>query len=119
MRTEVPHPSEWPMHTRPGPSVFGSSSRSSAVRRGTSLPAVFEKFTERAIKTVMLAQHEARQLGYFEVRYFFQSHDEVDTGCSRCRTQPVSITLDICTNAVCRAQFDAAVASSCCSKVLP
>jgi hypothetical protein len=32
--------------------------------------AVFDRFTERSIKTVMLAQHEAKQLGYIEVRAF-------------------------------------------------
>jgi hypothetical protein len=36
-------------------------------RSAVSVRAVFEKFTERSIKSVMLAQQEARQMGATEV----------------------------------------------------
>ena len=39
-----------------------------AGRRGLHVAAVFERFTERAIKGVMLAQQEAKALGSHEVR---------------------------------------------------
>lgn len=53
-------------HSRPLPAV----ARCSNVRRTRTVrvAAVFEKFSERSIKSVMFAQQEAKNLGAAEVR---------------------------------------------------
>lgn len=51
-----------------GPTTIGGG-RSSPARRGLRCNALFEKFTERSIKSVMIAQQEAKWLGADEVSF--------------------------------------------------
>lgn len=49
------------------PRHSSSASRAGVGRRALVISAVFERFTERSIKTVLLAQQECRSLGTPEV----------------------------------------------------
>lgn len=60
--------SSLPAALRAGRAPMTSSASSSATRRSLVVKAVFERFTERAIKAVMLSQTEAKNLGSSEVR---------------------------------------------------
>mmetsp|Transcript_2300 Transcript_2300/g.5774 ORF Transcript_2300/g.5774 Transcript_2300/m.5774 type:complete len:943 (+) Transcript_2300:213-3041(+) len=60
--------SGWGAALAPAPVVVSNRRRGATRRRvGVAVRAVFEKFTERAIKAVMLAQQEAKNLGVLEV----------------------------------------------------
>jgi hypothetical protein len=48
--------------------MMGASSSSRA--RAVACRAVFEKFSERSIKAVMISQQQAKELGASEVRFF-------------------------------------------------
>lgn len=58
-----------PAAAAPAPRLVASVRRSQPSRRAAVVVrAVFEKFSERSIKSVMIAQQEAKNLGAMEVR---------------------------------------------------